>query len=284
MDWCDSAFRIGSSTFPSDTDDPQPTVEFSDKLFSEEVLADTPVSVHEEMPMLALQVFTDVGAPLIPPVIDQPVRRNMDGLVCKDKRMDEISVFSCPICDPSIHNGTWDMECSHGDTEWVCRLYSAGTGSVDNGTVAIKLDGQSLDHWRGVVWDPGIVGQQCLHGCYDCLCLMVLFRSVMLLVHDWAEWCVWTETKTGYCRTIAWELGYMGSIHPPCDVDRLSDRNAWQIKEFTVLVMTDGDDSNRHQRCACVRGTSLGILCAGRILLMVIGWIGGGGGPMGHSD
>ena len=61
VDWCDSAFRIGSGTFPSDTDDPQPRVEFSDKLFSDEVLADTPVSVHEEMPMLAGQVFTDVG-------------------------------------------------------------------------------------------------------------------------------------------------------------------------------------------------------------------------------
>ena len=42
-DWCDSAFRNGFSTFPSNTDDPQPTVVFSDKLFSDEVLADTPV-------------------------------------------------------------------------------------------------------------------------------------------------------------------------------------------------------------------------------------------------
>ena len=53
---------------------------------------------------------------------------------------------------------------------------------------------------------------------------MALFRAVMLLVHNWAEWSVWTETKTGYCRTIAWELGYMGSINPPCDVDRLFDQ------------------------------------------------------------
>ena len=166
VDWCDSAFRIGFSTFPSDADDQQSTVAFSGKLFSDEVLADTPVPVHEEMPMLALQVFMDEGAPLVSPVIDQPVRRFTDRLVCKDKRMDEVSVFSWPICDPPIHIGTWDMEFSHGDTELVCLLYSAGAGSVDNGTVAIGLDGQSLDHWRGVVWDPGIVGQQCLHGCY----------------------------------------------------------------------------------------------------------------------
>ena len=109
-DWCDSAFRIGYSTFPSDADDPQPTVAFSDGLFSDEGLADMPVWVHEELPILALRVFTDVGLPVVPPVIDQPVQRIMDGLICKDKRMDEVSVFSWPICDPLIHIGTWDTQ------------------------------------------------------------------------------------------------------------------------------------------------------------------------------
>ena len=174
--------------------------------------------------MLALQVFTDVVAPVVPPppppVIDQPVRRIMDGLVCKDKRMDEVSVFSGPICDLPIHIGTWDMKLSHGDTEWVCLLYSTGAGSVDDGTVAIGLDGQRLVHWRGVVWDPGIVGQPGLCVCYDCLCLMALFQTVMSLVHDWAEWSVWTGTVSGYCRTITWEVGYLRRFHSPCDVDR----------------------------------------------------------------
>ena len=75
VDWCNSAFWNGISTFPSDADNLQPMVVFSDKLFSDEVLADTPVSVHEEVPVLALQVFTDEGVPLVPPVIDQTVRR-----------------------------------------------------------------------------------------------------------------------------------------------------------------------------------------------------------------
>ena len=69
-DWCNSAFWNGFSTFPSDADDPQLTVVFSDKLFSDEVVADMPVSVHEEVPVLALQVITDEGVPL---VIDQIV-------------------------------------------------------------------------------------------------------------------------------------------------------------------------------------------------------------------
>ena len=197
-DWCDSAFWTAFGTFPSEADGPQPMVAFSDGLLSEEVLADTAVTVHEELPMLALGIFSDVGVTVIPPVVDRPVRRIMDGLVGKDKRMDEVSVFSWPICSPPIHIGTGDVDLSHGDTERVCLLYPAGARSVNNGTVAIAWDGQRLDHWRSVVWDHGIVDSQGLSVCYDCLCLMALFRAVMSLIHDWAEWYVWTGTISGH--------------------------------------------------------------------------------------
>ena len=174
-DWCDSAFWTAFSTFPSEADGPQPTVAFSDGLFSEEGLADTAVSVHEELPMLALRLFSDMGAVVIPPVVDRPVRRIMNMMVDKDNRMDEVSVLSWPICDPPIHIGVRDADLSHGDTERVCLLYPAGARCVNNGTVAIALDSQRLDHWRSVVWDPGIVGSQGLSVCYDCLCLMTLY-------------------------------------------------------------------------------------------------------------
>ena len=49
--------------------------------------------------------------------------------------------------------------------------------------------------------------------------VILLFRAVMTLVHDWAEWSVWTGTVSGYCRTITWEVGYLRRLHPPCDVD-----------------------------------------------------------------
>ena len=200
-DWCDSAFWTAFGIFPSAADGPQPTVAFSDGLFSEEVLTDSAVSVHEELPILALRIFSNVGVTVIPPVVDRPVQRFMDGLVGKDKRMDEVSI-SWPICDPPIHIGDGDVDLSHGGTEWVCLLYPAGARSVNNGTVAIALEGQRLDHWHSVVWDPGIVGSQALSVCCDCLCLMALFRAVMSLVHDCAEWSVWTGTVSGYCRTI----------------------------------------------------------------------------------
>ena len=71
----------------------------------------------------------------------------------------------------------------------------------------MRLNDKGLDHWRGVVWDPGIVGQQCVYVCYDCLSLMALFRVVMLLVHDWAAWSVWTGTESGYCRKTSMVIG-----------------------------------------------------------------------------
>ena len=74
-------------------DDTQPTVVFSDELFSDEVLADMPESVHEEVPVLALQVITDEGVPLVHPVIDPIVQRNMDGFVFMDSRIYEGSVL-----------------------------------------------------------------------------------------------------------------------------------------------------------------------------------------------
>ena len=93
-----------------------------------------------------------------------------------------------------------------------------------------------LDHWRGIVWDPGIVDEQCLHVCYDCLCLTALFRDAMLLFHDWAALSMWTGNETGYCRTITLELGCLGSINPPCDVDRFFGCDEWKIKELEAVV------------------------------------------------
>ena len=34
-----------------------------------------------------------------------------------------------------------------------------------------------------------------------------------------------------------------------------------------MVIMTDRDENNSPQRCACKRGTSLGVLSAGRLLV-----------------
>ena len=138
------------------------------------------------------------------------------------------------------------------------------------------MDGRRLDHWRTVVWDPGIVDSWALAVCYDCLCLMALFRPVMSLVHHWAEWSVWTGTDAGYCRTITWEERYLPRLHPPCVVDRLCGYST-KIKVPGFVLMLERDRNISPRRCACMRGTSLGVLSAGRIPLMVIGCFACGG-------
>ena len=127
--------------------------------------------------------------------------------------MDEVSI-SLPICDPPIHVGVIDVSLSHGDTERICLLYPADVRGVKSGAVEFTLDSRRLDHWHSVVWDPGIVGSQALSVCYDCLCLMALFRAVMSSVHDWAEWSVRTVTGSGCYRTITWEGGYLPRLCP----------------------------------------------------------------------
>ena len=74
-DWCGSAFGTAFGAFPSEADGPRTAVMFSDRLFSEEELADTAVSVLEEVLMLPLRNFADMGFAVIPPVANWPVRR-----------------------------------------------------------------------------------------------------------------------------------------------------------------------------------------------------------------
>ena len=101
------------------------------------------------------------------------------------------------------------------------------------------MDGRRLDHWCTVVWDPGIVGSRAQSVCYDCLCLMALFRAVMSLIHHWAEWSLWTGADAGYCRTITWEERYLPHLHPPCVVDRLCGYRTWQIKVPVFVIRLD---------------------------------------------
>ena len=258
-DWCDSAFRNGYSGFPPDSDDPLPQVVFSSLLFWNEDVAEPSrmLSDYGDVPVSAIQGCADTIVPLVPP--DTDVRFDNNELALMNSRIGEVSVLSLEICDPSIHSHTLDVGISDGDTEWLCLLYFARPGSTWDNSVEARVDCTGLDHWRGIVWDPGIVGQQCLCVCYDCLCLMALFCDAMLWVQDWAALSTSTGTDTGYCRTITWELGCLGSINPPCDVDHFFGRDDWQIKELVVVVTPGGGYDIRFQRCACVHGTSVGV-------------------------
>ena len=64
------------------------------------------------------------------------------------------------------------------------------------------VDIQGLNHWHTVSWDPGVADSRVLTVCYDCLCLIALFRTVMSLSRDWDEVFVWTGHDDRYSHII----------------------------------------------------------------------------------
>ena len=65
-----------------------------------------------------------------------------------------------------------------------------------------------MDHSRTVSWEPGIADSQTQSICYDCLCLMTLFWTVMYLARYWAMRIVWTGPDEGSGRSMAWKERY----------------------------------------------------------------------------
>ena len=121
---------------------------------------------------------------MIPPVTDRHVQRTVSR---------------------SVGWGTYSVQ--------LCLLYPDGTEDVHD-LRGGSVDSQRLDHWHTV----GIADSRALSVCYDCLCLMALFWTVMSLARYWADEFVWTGPDVGYCRSITWEEP---RLHPPCVVDRL---------------------------------------------------------------
>ena len=123
---------------------------------------------------------------LVPPDTDRINEIVSNKLEHKDSRIGEFSVLPLGFRDPLIGMGTLDWDelvvCSRDagisgcDEEWLgdvlCLLRSSSSGNAGDLSVVSGLDWRGLDHWRGIVWDPGIVGKRCLHVCYDCLCLI----------------------------------------------------------------------------------------------------------------
>ena len=93
----------------------------------------------------------------------------------------------------------------------LCLLWPVGT--ADLRTLRDRSVGDlRMNHSRTISWDPGIADSRTISVCYDCLCLMALFRTVMrhlmvwrciMVVIYWAERIVWTGPDEGSGRYIA---------------------------------------------------------------------------------
>ena len=52
-------------------------------------------------------------------------------------------MLSIEISVPPIHSNTLGARISQGDTEWLCLLYSASSGSARDDTIAIRLEARA---------------------------------------------------------------------------------------------------------------------------------------------
>ena len=215
--------------------------------------SDTSGSSHVEMPVLTL---------------------DSEVVVVKERT---VVVWGLPltVCNSRFRSGASDGILSNEGMTWLCLLSFADerTGAV--GALSMDVDVQS--HWRGVAWNPGIVGKQHVFLCYDCLCLMALFCAIKLLIQDWAIWPVWTGMIPGDCRTIPWEVGWICGLIAPCDAGCLCavmNRPIKGIPGDVVVVMTNRVEDNRLQRCVDVCEDLMGVFSAGRTLTLVIGRFG----------
>ena len=243
-DVCTLAFQGAMDEFLLEVAEIRPAVVFWNSLFPGEECANVIVSVQGDVPMSPVLQVTDKGVAMIPPVTDQHVQRTVSR---------------------SVSWGAYSVR--------LCLLYPDGTEDLQD-LRGGSVDSQRLDHWRTVSWDPGIADSRAISVCYDCLCLMALFRAVMF---------VWTGPDEGNCHSIAWEERYLPRLHPPCVVDRLFGYTT-EIKVPGIVLMLNKDRNNSARRCACMRGTSLGVFSAGRISLPLIGCSACVGGSVDCSD
>ena len=114
-----------------------------------------------------------------------------------------------------------------------------------------SVDELRMDHSRTITWDPGIADSRSILVCYDCLCLMALFRTVMYLVLYWTGRIVWTGPDEGPGQSMASMEQYLSGLYPPCVVDWLSN-DATEIKAFDRFFVINVDGNNSDPRCACV--------------------------------
>ena len=165
------------------------------------------------------------------------------------------------------------------------RLCLLGPSGVEDITKQREeyVDIRGLSHRHTVRWDLGVADSQVLTVCYDCLCLIFLFRTVMSLYYDWDDVFVWTGHDEEYDRSPGWELRYLPHLYAPLVVDRVTEYLT-EIKVPGWSPALSGDMYTGAWRCVSTRGTPLGVFSAGRISLTLIGRRTSVGGSVGCSD
>ena len=205
--------------------------------------------------------FPPEAAVIRPPVVNRDIlfREEECRIAVTDRRIAMI---------PPVTNRHFEQTNSESVREDTCNdrlffLYPDGVEELQDLRDGY-VDSQGLNHRHTVSWDPGVADSRVLSVCYDCLCLMALFRDVMSLAHDWVEVFVWTGRDEGSCCSTGWELRYLQWIYPPCVVDRLGGYLT-EMKVPGLGLVFSVDKENSARQCVCVRITPLGVFSVGRI-------------------
>ena len=183
-----SIFQKGLGPFRSDAPVSPPRGRCRNELFSHEDCTDTMPPEHH----MALRGMAHVPTSVSDEDEEMPVLALNSEVVCENEQTNGVWRLPLTVCNSQFRSGASDVTLLSEGMTWLGLLSSADVKTGEVGIMSMGLGDQGLDHWRGVIWNPGIVGQQRVYLCYDCLCLMALFRAMRLLIQDWAGWPVWT--------------------------------------------------------------------------------------------
>ena len=145
-------------------------------------------------------------------------------------------------------------------------------------------DWRGLTHWRGIVWDPVIIGVPRLRLCCDCLCLIALFRDVLLFVHDQTDSSARCLQDIGVWRTMRWELGSLGRDDPSCVAALSCCLDVWQIKGQVTIIEPRWANDILSLLCVSVCGTAVGVIAHVTAEILVISLSDRVGGSVGRSE
>ena len=169
---------------------------------------------------------------------------------------------------------------------YLAHLCLLGRPGVDNIRKRNKeyVDIQRLNHRHTVSWDLGVTDSRPLAVCYDCLCLISLFRTVMSLPYDWDGVFGWIGHDDGYDCSPAGALGYLPRcLYSLLVMDRMT-QYLTEIKGPGGSLVLSKTMYTGARRCVCTRGTPPGVFSAGRISLALIGHWASVGGSVGCAD
>ena len=181
----------------------------------------------------------------------------------------------------------WDVCCTglvidmHGYVDrdvYIDRLCLLGQYDVNNIMHRNEeyADVRGWSHRHTVSWDPGVAESRPLAVCYDYLCLISLFRTVMSLSYDWDEVFGWIGHDGGYDCSPAGAIEYLPRcLYSPLVMNRMT-QYLTQIKVLGWSLVHRETMYTNARRCVCTRGTLPGVFSAGRISLTLIGRLASG--------